>query len=230
MKKSIGSCLRDYNWGNTSKDDIIAKYELVLESREIQLTDLSMELGKVQERLLKFEERNEVLESDYTILKKENEKLASVLKTKDFYLVQELNNKEHMFMRLQDKENECDELARQINLYKSEIKQLKSLITQYENNKSLSEFSYNSKFASEIIQKELSILDINQEQQSTNKMTIKSVNNSSSGINQVSSDQINVNVKPKEYQNEQIVKEDKINNEETVSNVKMSRVKFFNIG
>lgn len=113
-KNSVGSCLKNFNFGSASKDEIIGKYEDVLESREIQVTDLSMELGKIQEKMIKLEERNEFLEQNFDLLKKENEKLALVLKKKDFFLTQELQNKEHMFMRLQDKENECDELKKKV--------------------------------------------------------------------------------------------------------------------
>jgi hypothetical protein len=114
MKKHGGSSLKFYNFNKATKDEIIEKYEVVLESREIQVTDLSMELGKIEERSLKLEERNEILENDIEKLKKENEKLALVLKKKDFFLNQELQNKEHMFMRLQDKESECDNLQSQV--------------------------------------------------------------------------------------------------------------------
>lgn len=116
MKKYGGSSLKGYNFSNATKDEIIEKYEAVLESREIQISDLSMELGKIEERNIKLEERNEVLETDVDRLKKENEKLALVLKKKDFFLNQELQNKEHMFMRLQDKESECDQLQSQVRL------------------------------------------------------------------------------------------------------------------
>jgi hypothetical protein len=114
MKKHGGSSLKLYNFSKLTKDEIIEKYEVVLESREIQVTDLSMELGKLQERTIKLEEKNEILEVDVEKLKKENEKLAIVLKKKDFFLNQELQNKEHMFMRLQDKETECDNLQSQV--------------------------------------------------------------------------------------------------------------------
>lgn len=116
MEKNCGSCLKNYNFGNSTKDEIIEKYEVVLESREIQVTDLSMELGKIQERNLKLEENLEVLTNDNNLLKKENDKLATILKKKDYFLVQELQNKEHMFMRLQDKENECDEHLKKVNM------------------------------------------------------------------------------------------------------------------
>lgn len=104
-----GSSLKNYNFREASKDEIIEKYEEVLDCRENQVTDLSAELGKMQEKIIKLEDRNEFLE-------KENEKLHSLLRKKDFYLTEELKNKEYMFMRLQDKEAECDELKLKVSI------------------------------------------------------------------------------------------------------------------
>ena len=102
-----GSSLKNYNFKDSSSDDIILKYEEVLDCRENQVTDLSMELGKVQEKLLKFEERNEFLENELI-------KLNKLINKKDFYLNEELKNKEVMFMRLQSKEIENDELKEKV--------------------------------------------------------------------------------------------------------------------
>lgn len=102
-----GSSLKNYNFDNNSKEDIILKYEEVLYSRENQVTELSMELGKVQEKLLKSEERIEYLENQL-------ERLNNLISKKDFYLNEELKNKEVMFMRLQSKEIECDELKEKV--------------------------------------------------------------------------------------------------------------------
>lgn len=110
-----GSCLKSFNFENMTKDEIIEKYESVLESREIQITDLSMELGKVQEKNLKFEEKLEFLENENKVLKEENSKLNIMVKKKDKFLTQELQNKEHMFMRIEEKELECDTLKKKIN-------------------------------------------------------------------------------------------------------------------
>ena len=125
MKKNCGSTLKNFKWGNMSEQEIINKYEDVLETREIQVTDLSMELGKLQEKTLKIEEKNEQIINDFNLLKSENEKLALILKKKDFFLNQELQNKEHMFYRLQEKENECDLLNQKITELKNEIEKLK---------------------------------------------------------------------------------------------------------
>jgi len=97
------SCLKHFDFTSFSKDEIINKYEEVLEGRENQVTDLSLELGKTQEKLENFEEKIKLLEE-------ENVKLQALLKKKDFFLNEELKSKEIIFMRLQDKENECDQL------------------------------------------------------------------------------------------------------------------------
>lgn len=86
-----------------TKEEIIEKYEEVLESREAQVIDLTMELGRIQERIITLEDTNERLEA-------ENEKLKKMNSKKDFFLTQELQNKEIMFIRLQNKEQEVDDL------------------------------------------------------------------------------------------------------------------------
>lgn len=97
------SCLKTFDFTTFTTDEIINKYEEVLEGRENQVTDLSLELGKTQEKLESYEEKIKILEE-------ENAKLHALLKKKDFFLNEELKSKEIIFMRLQDKENECDEL------------------------------------------------------------------------------------------------------------------------
>lgn len=112
MKK--GSCLKSFNFENMSKDEIIDKYESVLESREIQITDLSMELGKVQEKNIKLEDKIEALAKENSYYKEELNKLDLLLKKKDKFLAQELQNKEHMFMRIEEKELECDAIKKKL--------------------------------------------------------------------------------------------------------------------
>lgn len=97
------SSLYNFKFSNYTKDEVIAKYEEVLYSRENQVTDLSMELGSVQAQLGKTEDLNETLN-------KELDRLNVLLKKKDYYLSEELKSKEWMFHQLQNKENECDEL------------------------------------------------------------------------------------------------------------------------
>ncbi len=104
------SCLKHFDFTEFTKDEIISKYEEVLEGRENQVTDLSLELGKTQEKLESFEERIKLLEE-------ENAKIQALLKKKDFFLNEELKSKEIIFMRLQDKENECDQLKVKLQQY-----------------------------------------------------------------------------------------------------------------
>jgi hypothetical protein len=101
------SSLKNFDFTNHSQEEIINKYEEVLYSREIQVTDLSMELGKIQESNEKAEERINFLEE-------ENNKLTTLVKRKDYFLTEELKSKEVIFMKLQDKENECDELREKL--------------------------------------------------------------------------------------------------------------------
>jgi len=46
-----GSSLKKCKFDGLSKDQIINKYETVLAMREIQLSDLSMELGRINDKL-----------------------------------------------------------------------------------------------------------------------------------------------------------------------------------
>ena len=46
-----GSSLKNNKFAGLSKDEIINKYETVLALRETQLGDLSMELGRINDKL-----------------------------------------------------------------------------------------------------------------------------------------------------------------------------------
>ena len=106
------SSLKYFDFTNHSQEEIINKYEEVLYSREIQVTDLSMELGKIQES-------NEKAEEKINFLEEENNKLTTLVKRKDYFLNEELKSKEVIFMKLQDKENECDELREKLRVLNS---------------------------------------------------------------------------------------------------------------
>ena len=67
-------------------------------------------MGKVQERLINLQELYDQLEAENLALKKNLDK-------KHAFLSQELNNKEIMFIRLQSKEQECDELKLKVMIY-----------------------------------------------------------------------------------------------------------------
>ena len=97
------SSLKHFNFKGWTADQILEKYESVLASREKQITDLSIEMGSINDKL-------NILTEQVENLKKENEQLKSVLKKKETLLAQELNNKEIMFIRLEKRENEYDEL------------------------------------------------------------------------------------------------------------------------
>ena len=97
------SSLKHFNFKGWTADQILEKYESVLASREKQITDLSMEMGSINDKL-------NILTEQVEQYKKENEQLKSTLQKKETLLAQELNNKEIMFIRLEKRENEYDEL------------------------------------------------------------------------------------------------------------------------
>ena len=97
------SSLKHFNFKGWTADQILEKYESVLASREKQITDLSIEMGSINDKL-------NILTEQVEQYKKENEQLKSTLKKKETLLAQELNNKEIMFIRLEKRENEYDEL------------------------------------------------------------------------------------------------------------------------
>ena len=97
------SSLKHFNFKGWTADQILEKYESVLASREKQITDLSIEMGSINDKL-------NILTEQVEQYKKENEQLKSTLQKKETLLAQELNNKEIMFIRLEKRENEYDEL------------------------------------------------------------------------------------------------------------------------
>lgn len=97
------SSLKHFNFKGWTADQILEKYESVLASREKQITDLSIEMGSLNDKL-------NILTEQVENYKKENEQLKATLKKKESLLTQELNNKEIMFIRLEKRENEYDEL------------------------------------------------------------------------------------------------------------------------
>lgn len=102
------SSLKSFVFTNNTKEEIIQKYEEVLLSRETQIEDLTIELGRVQLK-------NESLEEINFNLNKEIERLKEVVLKKDKIIGEELTSKEYIFMRLQDKEKEVDLLNEKLN-------------------------------------------------------------------------------------------------------------------
>ena len=97
------SSLKHFNFKGWTADQILEKYESVLASREKQITDLSIEMGSINDKL-------NILTEQVENYKKENEQLKAAVKKKESLLAQDLNNKEIMFIRLEKRENEYDKL------------------------------------------------------------------------------------------------------------------------
>lgn len=108
VRLTEGSSLKHFNFTGWTADQILEKYESVLDSREKQITDLTIELGTLNETL------NCCIEK-CTNYVEENDTLKTKLKRRDDQLAQELTNKEILFMKLDRKEVECDELIKMYN-------------------------------------------------------------------------------------------------------------------
>ena len=107
-KNAIQSSLKNIKFDELTADQIVKKYEEVLNSREKQVYELSAEVGKVNQKL---ENLREKLEDSKT----KNAQLKIILEEKEVLLKQELDNKEILFMQLSKKEKECDEIQEKIN-------------------------------------------------------------------------------------------------------------------
>ena len=101
--EKFDSSLKHFNFKGWTADQILEKYESVLASREKQITDLSIEMGSINDKL-------NILNEQVDNYKKENAQLKAALKKKESLLAQDLNNKEIMFIRLEKRENEYDKL------------------------------------------------------------------------------------------------------------------------
>ena len=135
------SSLKNFNFKGWTADQILLKYENVLATREKQITDLSLEIGAVNDKINYLTDENARLQEENTIYK---EKLAK----KEKLLTQELNNKEIMFMKLDKSEKECDRLIKENQKLKAlcadklqennnQTKVENNLVNPYTNEKSL---------------------------------------------------------------------------------------------
>ena len=103
--KQKDSSIKKFNFLGMTSNQIVKKYEKVLESRENQLTELSSEVGNMNEKLLIYSEK-------CTKLEEENKTLQLKIFKKSQTLKQELNNKEIMFHKLKKKEKEVEKLKK----------------------------------------------------------------------------------------------------------------------
>jgi hypothetical protein len=107
MSEVNESSLKHFNFTDWTPDKIIEKYEIVLASREKQITDLSIEMGDNNNKISILTEKCNSLEHEVNDLK-------GRLNKSQAYINQELNNKEIMFMRLERAEQERDELKKKL--------------------------------------------------------------------------------------------------------------------
>ena len=102
------SSLKNNKFKNLTSEQIIRKYEEVLNSREKQYYDLSKERVKLEQKIKALEEKREKS-------KMNNDKLKEVFSKYDLILKQELRNKELEFMKLANLENKYDDLQNKID-------------------------------------------------------------------------------------------------------------------
>ena len=103
-----GSSLKNFNFEGMTTEEIINKYESVLSTRENQLLSLTIEIGNANSEINKL--TDEIEQYD-----KENEILLNKINKIEKNISQELNNKDIMFMRLQQKESEVEFLQIQLD-------------------------------------------------------------------------------------------------------------------
>ena len=106
--ESNGSSLKNYNFEGMTTEEIINKYESVLSTREKQILDLTVEIGNANSEINKLSDEIEAYD-------KENAVLLNKINKVEKNIAQELNNKEIMFMRLQEKESEVEFLQIQLD-------------------------------------------------------------------------------------------------------------------
>ena len=109
------SSLKNIINSRMSPQEIISKYENVLASREAQLTQLTKEMGVLNNRVNDLNAKMININKQNLELINENNDLKQKLIKKDKYLETELSSKEIMFMRLQNKEAEYDNLLKKYN-------------------------------------------------------------------------------------------------------------------
>ena len=118
-EKILQSSLKNAKFENMTAEQVIKKYEDVLNSREKQVFELSAEIGQINKKLQK-------MKAKYENSQEKNMKLKNILEKKEALFKQELDNKELMFMQLTKKEKECDEIQQQINDLKQNNKIIKN--------------------------------------------------------------------------------------------------------
>lgn len=72
------SSLKHFNFNGWAHEKIIEKYEKVLACREKQITDLSIEIGTINDRLSLLADRNKQLEEETEMFKNRLQKKVSI--------------------------------------------------------------------------------------------------------------------------------------------------------
>ena len=103
-----GSSLKNYNFEGMTTEEIINKYESVLSTREQQILDLTIEIGNANSEINKLSDEIESYDN-------ENATLLNKIQKIEKNISQELNNKEIMLMRLQERESEVEFLQIQLH-------------------------------------------------------------------------------------------------------------------
>jgi predicted RNase H-like nuclease (RuvC/YqgF family) len=80
------SSLKDVNFTGKSSEQIIEKYEMVLASREKQITDLSIEIGNLNERISELSEKLKNYEKENVQLKSRLEKRVNIYYNIYYYI------------------------------------------------------------------------------------------------------------------------------------------------
>ena len=122
------SSLKNAKFENMTAEQVIKKYEEVLNSREKQIYELSAEIGQINKKMQK-------MKAKFENSKEKNIKLKNILQKKEVLLKQELDNKELMFMQLTKKEKECDEIQKKIEDLKKNKKSTQKDEIKYNDNK-----------------------------------------------------------------------------------------------
>ena len=85
-EKILQSSLKNAKFENMTAEQVIKKYEDVLNSREKQVFELSAEIGQINKKLQK-------MKAKYENSQEKNMKLKNILEKKEALFKQELDNK-----------------------------------------------------------------------------------------------------------------------------------------
>ena len=115
---NIQSSLKYFNFEGMDKDKIIEKYEEVLCQREKQIRELAYEIGVINEKLENVKKYFFLTQpksfEKIKILEEDNRNLNTKILKRNTILEQELTNKDIMFIKLNNLQNENDKLMQKV--------------------------------------------------------------------------------------------------------------------